>query len=1187
MNFSKANKLFNGHGIFEQQSCNDNHSFACYNKKMEDINLSIFSLSTLKKWIAYKPNQDQLESLVSRNINSEFELEQAVKDIIENDYDDGDKANISVWRNEGRNGQYINFEFLYEWTYESFSWHDLHDVSGFSESITALGTTEYLIKLNDYIQTKLILYPEPSLEKNWHKTEIAAYEFFIDVNSSRERCLSWTKKFSFLKESLKETDTGSTTVSKEYDEEEVNIKLYFFSNSNTRKALRKVGNKELNIVCPKKNAAGQEYISKNTGKIYYATDKQNPRSHTGASLDIKYNEFLNKWESGTPQAVAIMTTDLPAVQKPDLQDFIGGEPSSILHHETGLEVLQGSAIPLSMDQCNPLQWCPSYSQDQRTRDKATEDEVDHKKLELKVYNISDTTSFSSGDIVILNRIDGVWIPIPYASGGPIESKPTTSLGKWDFTYLMTNSDYYFRNIDDELLSFDSFEKGLHKAYYTGDGVNENTYSSADTKFANVTNDYFQVTSWDFMGGTIGGLRTNGHAIACTQFEFHPDGTRVGDSDNGRDQQRISGPFFGCVFPNGYQEDQTIDTLKSTTKDFNIKPTGAKDKDNRQHEFFIEIPNSQDVFENKNTNIEDPDPSKGGMFAHGNISQLPADIAMNASPEGTFGRPISLVRTLPTGITSVQNQFKEYFENEESGVPKRYSWLYKSPVSSELTDSDVNNSAFDIRPVNIRKIQFRPLKTETYACFELDNLSDYDEFAFIIPGKIGQTRGEFASQMWKTQTVDENPIATGCLTRNMIGGNDLYHGKGVGLIYENSIDHARPESNNNPDFKWERQWVKYGDGKTDNIGGFATGNAFGVIGAVCTATFSTKIEFVLDNYIGMNAWFGPGGLYPSWGRGSYNTNHTTQLWVRCFHSWPREQTVYDSRFFAVHHFNEGIDKQEYANETLDAEDQAEVDASGQIFSVDFLEISSPSLGQKVYSNTEVASGVATRRRGKLLPYKWQYNTLGVGPFSYLFNPDKNPQEKAQNYNIFIKSSGENYSQDDRFILSGGSGKGVLLKPVLNEENLGITSFEVVESGYDFVASDFLQKGEDLNLSTSSSISVTPSGAVAGQGLDAIIVGGAVVGSPAFTDEKPREIFSQELTPDVQKDGEVNTITDGPSDKYRAFGEDLAETDKSSNNQYDLFFHFHNDITHTWHNYINSMPPPFEQKLDLTINLDPDS
>ena len=1184
----KPNNPFSGHGILKSQQ--ESHSFVCQNTRMAAVNLSVFTKSSLEKWLTYKQNKKIL------GYTSEEDIDDVTRDIVKNqDY----KANINVWRKEGRNGRYIQFENLDDWKYDAseteadkkYTWNDVknnEDDAGYTVSESVI---IYLIKLNDFIQKKLATNSTVDINFGWTKQQIAAYEFFVDVNSSKERCLSWKKKLKFLKESIGIDDTGRTKLEEQHEEKEITLKLHFFSLSNVKKTERKVGTKEVNIVAPRRDCTGKEYIAKDEGKAYYATTQENPRSHAGAALDLKYTEFLNKWESGTPQAVAVMTTNLKASEKPDLSVFISGVSSDILHHETGLEVVCGSAIPLTMDKCNPLQWSPTNARDERERIAS-----DNSKVEVPVYNLSNT-GFNAGDIVILNRIDGVWIPIPYASGTPVDVKPATSLGKWDFTYLMTNSDYYFRNIDDELLSFDSFEKGLHKAYYTGDSVNENTYSSADIKFANVTNDYFQVTSWDFMGGTIGGLRTNGHAIACTQFEFHPDGARVGDSDNGRDQQRISGPFFGCVFPNGYQEDQTVDTLKSTTKNFSIKPTGAKDKFNRQHYFFTDIASDQDVFENKNTNTESPDPSKGGMFAHGNISQLPADIAMNASPEGTFGRPISLVRTLPTGVENIQNQFKDYFETipTENGTdfktPKRYSWLYKYPTDitdeNPLTLSDVNNSAFDIRPVNIRKIQFRPLKTETYACFELDNLSDYDPNAFIVNTKIGQTRGEFASQMWKTQTVDENPIATGCLTRNMIGGNDLYYGKGVGLIYETSIDHARPRSDNNPDRKWQRQWIEFGDGKTQNNNGFPQGNAFGVIGAACTATFSTKIEFVLDNYIGMNAWFDNGFLYPSWGRGSYNDDHTTQLWVRCFHSWPREQTVYDSRFFAVHHFNEGMEKQEYSDGTLDPEDQAEIDASGEILSVDFTEIFSPGIGQKVHSDSEVTSKVAARRRGKLLPYNWQYNTLGVGPFSYLFDPEKDPQEKAQNQNIFIKSSGENYNENDRFTLSGGSGKGVLLKPVIQGENFGITSFEVVESGYDFVASDFLQKGEDLNLSTSSSISVTPSGSATGQGLDAIIVGGTVVRSPAFTDEKPREIFSQELTPDVQKDGEVNTITDGPSDKSRAFGEDLAEADRSSNNQYDLFFHFHNDISHTWHNYNNTMPPPFEQKLDLTINLDPDS
>lgn len=1172
----KPNNPFSGHGILKSQS--ESHSFVCQNARMASVNLSVFTTSSLEKWLSYKKNKEILK------YTSEEEIDDLVEDIVNNQ---DQTANISVWRKEGRNGRYVEFVNLSEWKYDKsetdvnlkYAWSDVIN----NETDAGYSPTKniiiYLIKLNDFIQEKIATDPVPDLEFGWTKQQIAAYEFFIDVNSSKERCLSWTNNLDFIKESISVDDRGKTELEKEYEQKEITIKLYFFSLFNNKKTERKVGTKELNIVAPRKDCAGKEYIAKDEGKTYYATTQDNPKSHAGAPLDLKYTEFLNRWESGTPQAIAIMTTDLPPAERPDLETFINGAASDSLHHETGLQVIAGSAMPVSMDKCNPLQWCPTYSRDERDREELQKlGTSDKSKVQVPVYNLS-PSAFSSGDIVILNRIDGVWIPIPYASGDLV-TKKSTSLGKWDFTYLMTNTDYYFRNKLDELITYQDFEKGLYKSYYINDPLNKNYYTENDevVKYADVSNSYFQVTSWDFMGEKIGGLRTNGHALACNQFEFHPDNSRVNDSNNGRESLGISGPFFGCVFPNGYEETGKVEILKANSKNFIIKPTGAQDKLNRYHEFFEEIPNDQNVFENDNTNALSS--AKEGIFAHDNITQLPADIAVNCSPEGQYGRPISLVRTLPTGNQNLQNEFKEYFKyipDSDLKIPRRYAWLYQHPVGDDpVTTSDVNNSAFDIRPTNIRKIQFRPLKTETYACFEIDSKSD---------ATVGsEERGEFARRMWDSQDVDENPIATGCLTRNTMGGNDLYHGKGVGLIYENSIDNARPRSDNNPDLLWLRNWIEFGDGKTDNAGGFPMGNAFGIIGAVCTVSFNDKIEFVLDNYIGMTPWFLNGALYPSWGAGNYNSAHTTQLWARCFHSWPREQTIYDSRFFAVHHFNEGVERQD----PLDPNDAEQVAVSGKILDVDFLEITSPSINSKVHADTtEFASGVTTRRRGKLLPYKWEYKTLGVGPFSYFLDPERDPPEKAQNVNIFIKASGENYNENDRFIVNGGNGEGVLLKPVVSIENGGITSLQVVHSGYNFLQSDFLAKGTDLTPSTTSSLSVGPSGSVAGNGLEAIIVGGTVVNSPVFTDKKPKEIFVDQITPSVQQNAGVNTITDGASDKNRAFGQDLSDSDRSDSGEYDLFLHFHNDISHTWDFDRALTPPAYEQKLDLTINLDPDS
>ena len=1173
MNFLESNELFNGHGIFEKTL--EGHSIVCQNERMARHSLSIFTESTFKAWLKYESNksiitevQEKIDELAAEDFDRQAADCFAILFLEEDDHTLG---NFSVWRNEGRSGRYIKYESLADWEYQDSQGQTYRWVDVISNTVPS-GRREYdiipyLIELNDTIQEKFATNEQIDGD-GWSRSERAAYEFFIDVNSSKERCISLKRNLRFEKKSIDKSDTGKAILKKENPTEiELEFKIYFFSIFNQRKTERKVGFKDINIVAPKKDAIGKSYNIKESGTIIHSTNQNSPKEHAGCSLDIKYNEFLKKWESGTPQVLAIMTTDLSSVEKPSLDVFIDGAADEILHYQDGLQVLRGSAIPLSMDQCNPLQWCPTYEIDERYRE-----DIDNSKVQIPVYNLSDKASFASGDIVILNRIEGIWMPLPFS---PSQVGPKAkSLLQWDFTYLMTNSDYYFRNEEDDLISYDDFEKAIHKAYYINDPLNKNTLSNDDsiTKDAKVNNNYFQVTSWDFMGPTIGGLRENGHALGCNQFEYYPDGESI--PNGGKEQLSVSGPFFGCVFPDGYVENQKVATLKSLEKTFNLKPTGAKGSDGTYHEFFREVSNDQNVFENRDTNGQAS--SKNGIFAD-NINQLPADIAMNSSPDGVYGRPISLIRTLPTGIENLQDDFKSYFKNGDSGVPNRYSWMYQHPSQNGLTNSDLSESAFDLQPQNIKKIQFRPLKTETYACFELQNKYDVD-----IRSNL---RGEFARRMWDTQNDDQNPISTKARDRNLLTPNSLYDDD-KGLIYETSVKKLRPRSDYNPDLLWDRDW----------IGGVnAQGNAFGIIGAVCTVNYDSKIEFSMDSYLGMQPWFLSNFLYSSWGKGSYNERHTTDLSVRSFHSWPREQTIYDSRFFAVHHFNPGIEKQENKDGALDTEDLNEVNVSGKILSIDFLEVTSPAVGGKVNSDTQpFSSGVSTVRRGKLLPFNYQYNSVGIGPRVEIL-PDDIPEDQIENplgktaldTNILIKSSGHGYSESDRFILRGGNGDGVLLKPVLKGSHNGIVDLEIVHSGYGYLKSDFLQSNTILNGSTNSDISVNPSGEVTGGGLDAIVVAGSVVKTPIFTDKKPLQVFFREISPNPSTDAGLNAVADGSSSVSVKFGNDVLETLKSSDDRYDLFFHFHNDISHTWDFDRGQLPPAYEQKLDLTVNLDPDS
>jgi hypothetical protein len=90
------------------------------------------------------------------------------------------------------------------------------------------------------------------------------------------------------------------------------------------------------------------------------------------------------------------------------------------------------------------------------------------------------------------------------------------------------------------------------------------------------------------------------------------------------------------------------------------------------------------------------------------------------------------------------------------------------------------------------------------------------------------------------------------------------------------------------------------------------NVFGVIGAVATAAANTTITFSTNNAFGMmcesKRSTGSSFLRASWGGSDVNniySNRTTALFATVYHAHPREDTIYDARYFAVHHFNPHI------------------------------------------------------------------------------------------------------------------------------------------------------------------------------------------------------------------------------------------------------------------------------------------
>ena len=166
-------------------------------------NLSVFTKSSFKNWLTYESNRPIIDEIQQEINDAPVEdFDQQVNNAfatlfsITEDYDLG---NFSVWRNEGRSGRYINYESYSDWEYENaegttYRWSDVENNFALTGLTTSQGDiVPYLIALNKAIQEKFKLN-ENINDDEWLHQHRAAYEFFTDVNSSKERCLSIKKK---------------------------------------------------------------------------------------------------------------------------------------------------------------------------------------------------------------------------------------------------------------------------------------------------------------------------------------------------------------------------------------------------------------------------------------------------------------------------------------------------------------------------------------------------------------------------------------------------------------------------------------------------------------------------------------------------------------------------------------------------------------------------------------------------------------------------------------------------------------------------------------------------------------------------------------------------------------------------------------------------------------------------------
>ena len=200
------------------------------------------------------------------------------------------------------------------------------------------------------------------------------------------------------------------------------------------------------------------------------------------------------------------------------------------------------------------------------------------------------------------------------------------------------------------------------------------------------------------------------------------------------------PFFGAVFPHGYSAGQ-VKLLKASGTTAQYGSMGGWNASRRHH--FLN--NEYDAKIEGKTGITGGKVLRhgGGMFSDpgdGAWSQIPADIALNASPSGKNGGPIEDLQLL-MDLTNVEknrnfpqvdfiNRVATYFDTIEieSGIAKgqqyqrRHIWAYdksgkgagfgvggNGPLMSATTDAF--SSLYDLKPRNPAIVSFVPLSAE--------------------------------------------------------------------------------------------------------------------------------------------------------------------------------------------------------------------------------------------------------------------------------------------------------------------------------------------------------------------------------------------------------------------------------------------------------------------------------------------
>lgn len=885
-------------------------------------------------------------------------------------------------------------------------------------------------------------------------------------------------------------------------------------------------------------------------------DYENLDNKVAGYLDTYFNENTGMFEAGTKLMLVRLLADLPAVESlgvdvesiddSSYNDFFGGNAEQNQAGNFSVETHTVEALCLYLHNGNKRFFGPMFV-DKRNKT--------NKKEKILVTNRT-PSNFSVNEIVFVAEIDGEWVPLKLGSGSG--GSASAKVENWSFTKLIANSDSYFRddryyrtlniygNTDNipsyarGVISPESYTQKIRNKYYKDlYSINQqiallnieqsvldepSQYDIAPSKR------YIQSTVFDQLGSFMGG-KNEKNLIARCNFDNAPDGSLY-DPNDPYDENFLG--FWGPQFIDGYKSNEVQNLLSK--KDSLVMNLAGGDPTS----FFSPYaasPSAPAVTDigagSRNVSLSYASPK--GMFGDGLdkvAKNLPAEVATNApiTPKG-MGSPVEDIRFTISALdpsNNMVNATKDLLTKNALGFQNRFNWLYQ-PAS----DSGILNPVYNLTPINPARVDFFSLTAEMVSS------TDYQ-------GSIGNVRNHGNPVLMDTY------FSTPTYGNHLFGGDFFFNRNSffedmfsTGFRKHGTSGPTGPVIKVIPYDKYvlRKSTGDVGDIFLPNFWEDETGDAVGVISARCrlrlSGTNQIKLKCTQQFGLPVRNWFL--GVTPRqdarWGGFSDRPQdfNTTALHVKVYDSWPAEQTIFDSRYFSVFHFNPGVEKPADTETTPVTVGSLTYYPDKITETVDFREptfANNTLMGLGTFdSSTSMAPiqswRVNTSSRGKMLTlggYRHIRKVSGVDPSS-----------------VNILYGGKNYVVGDKLIGSGG-GQKIEFEVTAIGITGNITAINVVDKGINLLASE---------LSTLRLIGGS------GTECDIKFLNGLIY-ERIFTDLGPQERVT------------TTSLTD-PSNQGKGNNEDWTVTgikqqlllieEPNSTGKYDLFFHYHNDITHT--------------------------